>query len=260
MKNYKYLLKEAESPDAYIEEVGIEDEEVITGDYEKVFVGTHKVRWKLKGKGTLWVYYLESMVKESWEIEGDFHIFSVVKPENYTYLKREVRSKGKVRWGTLVLGESELYSHYSLEGELEERGIAFLKEETIRWESTLLHAQPHGKSYSHVRALLNKGSHAQIRGLIDIGPEASDTNSYLEQHVILLDEDSHAFTWPALRIKNNQVRASHSSSISKVPEDMIFYLQTRGLTPQEGISLLAKGYLESVMPSEKLWEKVIGKL
>ncbi len=263
-QNYKYKLKDAEDIEQYLDEVGVKNEEVITGDYKKLFVGNHDNTWRLRGKGELHLFYGESAVKENWEIEGDFVIYSTITPENFAYLKRNVTvKKGKVEFRTIVLGGfAKVVSNYYTYDWVEERGIVFLNgDEVSEMETLLSHEGEKSHSYSHIRGILNDKAYASIKGLIWIKPQAKNSNSYLDQHVVLLSEDSWAFTWPALRIENNEVKASHSATISKIPEEMIFYLASRGLSRKDAMELLIKGFTHSVFdPPEELWDKIKTKL
>lgn len=64
----------------------------------------------------------------------------------------------------------------------------------------------------------------------------------LEEHNLLLSKGSKIEAIPALEIHHNEVQASHSATLERMDDEKLFYLESRGLPPQEGLELLVEGF------------------
>ena len=82
-----------------------------------------------------------------------------------------------------------------------------------------------------------------FKGMIRIEEGAKNSNSYLAEHAMILSKKARADAIPGLEIKTNEVKATHSGSVSQVDEEQIFYLQSRGLTVSEAQRLVILGFL-----------------
>jgi len=87
---------------------------------------------------------------------------------------------------------------------------------------------------------------AQVDGLIDIGKLAYNTDSYLQEDVVMGSEQSTIVANPNLEILNNDVSASHGATIGYIDRASVFYLMTRGLTKNQAEKILAQGFLKSL--------------
>ena len=125
--------------------------------------------------------------------------------------------------------------------------------------------QNHFKSFTE-SDLLFKGAvsgqaYSAYRGLIHIVPQAQETNAYQLNHNLLLSREAHVDSNPVLEIEANDVRCSHGATVGPVSQEQLFYLQSRGLSPEIAQELIVKGYfndLISLLPFESLRE-VIGQ-
>ena len=113
-------------------------------------------------------------------------------------------------------------------------------------KSNLRHIVPHTKGFALMQGLLTDRARGVLQGMIRIEHEARGTNSYLEEHALLLSKKAHADAEPALEIMTDDVRASHSATVTRIQDEKVFYLQSRGLNKKEAIKLIARGYLEPV--------------
>ncbi len=86
-----------------------------------------------------------------------------------------------------------------------------------------------------------------LRGIVDIGKRAKDTNSFLSNHSILLSKDARSDAIPGLQIRNNDVKATHSASVTQINEDQIFYLMSRGFSENEAKKLIVSGFFEPII-------------
>lgn len=106
-----------------------------------------------------------------------------------------------------------------------------------------------------VRALGRDRAKSKIDGWISIGKKGSDTNSYLQEDVLLLSEQAQIKAEPNLEIVNNEVSASHGATLGNVDDQQLLYLMARGLERQQAEQLVVNGFLRSAgnrIENEKL--------
>ncbi len=105
--------------------------------------------------------------------------------------------------------------------------------------------------------IVNKGvvsgkSRSTFRGNISISGNAQKTSSFLRDDTIILSGEGVANTIPALEIDANDVRASHGSTISKIDEDMLYYLMSRGIPRKSAEHLIVEGFLNPLIDKFKI--------
>lgn len=96
-----------------------------------------------------------------------------------------------------------------------------------------------------VKGVLKDSSLSFHLSEINIGKQAFNTESFLNDHALLLGVNSKTISMPNLRIQNNQVKASHGASIGSLDNEKLYYLQSRGFDKKEASELLVTGFLES---------------
>ncbi len=114
-------------------------------------------------------------------------------------------------------------------------------------DALLMHAAPATSGTSTVRGALAGTSRSVFRGLVHIVPEAKNSDSFLEDHVLLLSKGVRSDSVPALEILNNAVRASHSASSGHIDREKMFYLCSRGLDETEARNILVRGFFERAL-------------
>ena len=97
-----------------------------------------------------------------------------------------------------------------------------------------------------LRALGEHHAHLDVAGKITIGLQGGGTDTYLTQEVLLLDPTAKVNAIPGLEIATNDVRASHSASVSRLTPEDLFYLASRGLDEPEARQLFLIGFLGAV--------------
>ena len=108
------------------------------------------------------------------------------------------------------------------------------------------HAKDHAFSDLLFKGALEGGSKAVYSGIIVVDEKAQKTDAYQTNRNFLLDTESEAVSIPQLEIKANDVKCSHGSTISPVPEDQRFYLMSRGLRPEVAEHVLVTSFLYEV--------------
>ncbi|MAF13515.1 MAG: hypothetical protein CMI53_01305 [Parcubacteria group bacterium] len=96
------------------------------------------------------------------------------------------------------------------------------------------------------KGLGKDNARARIDGLIEIGKKAIDTNSYLQEDVLLVSPGSNIDAQPNLEILNNEVKASHGATLGSVDPKVLFYLMSRGLSASQAEKLIIGGFLGNI--------------
>mgnify|MGYP002710832516 FL=1 len=93
--------------------------------------------------------------------------------------------------------------------------------------------------------------------------DAYGSNSHQSSRALVLSEDQTCEITPILLIDENDVQASHATTIGQIDENQLYYLQTRGLTKKQALGLITVGYLmpiASVLDDETLKEELTSKI
>lgn len=115
-----------------------------------------------------------------------------------------------------------------------------------QWNVEVIHAAPHTSSKTDIRGVVDNQGQAIVKGIIKVLPQATGTEAFLEEKVLLLSPQARAEAIPDLEIETDQVRCSHAATVGKIDANQLFYLQSRGLTKQKAKNLIVKGFLKPV--------------
>lgn len=125
------------------------------------------------------------------------------------------------------------------------------------------HKVPHTTNNITVRGVLLGSSSSIYRGLIRIEKPAQQTNSYLNEHSLMMGEHALANSIPSLEIEANEVKASHGSTTGKVDEEQMFYLMSRGLSRKDAERLIIEGFFNPVIekiPLDAVRQRIINTI
>jgi Fe-S cluster assembly protein SufD len=114
------------------------------------------------------------------------------------------------------------------------------------------HVAPHCTSDLLYKGALKDASRTVYSGLIRVHPGAQKTDAFQTNRNIVLSDDAKADSIPNLEIEANDVRCSHAASVGPVDEDVLFYLQSRGIPREEGERLIVTGFFQEVLDRVKL--------
>jgi Fe-S cluster assembly protein SufB len=110
----------------------------------------------------------------------------------------------------------------------------------------ITHLAPHTTSQILSKSVSKGTGRASYRGLVRVNPGAHHTKSSVRCDALLLDEDARTDTYPTIRVEENQTEIGHEATVSKVGEDQLFYLMSRGLDESEAYSLIVNGFIEPI--------------
>ncbi len=110
--------------------------------------------------------------------------------------------------------------------------------------SKCIHVAPHTTSNVVSRSISKGSGRTSYRGHIKVLPAAYDVKVNVRCDALLLDEESQSDTYPYMDIDNPDVTIGHEASVSKVGEDQLFYLRSRGISEQDATALIVNGFFE----------------
>ena len=108
----------------------------------------------------------------------------------------------------------------------------------------VIHAAPKTSSRITSKSISKAGGRASYRGMVKVYPKATDCKVSVECDALLIDKDSRSDTYPTMEINEDKVQIEHEARVSKVSEEQIFYLMSRGLSEDEARLLIVNGFIE----------------
>src|ERR687894_2423699 len=110
----------------------------------------------------------------------------------------------------------------------------------------IIHGAPRTTSSIFSKSISKDGGRATYRGLLEVGKGASESKSKVVCDALLLDPESRSDTYPTIRIDENDADVGHEASVSKIGEEQLFYLQSRGLSEEEASKMIVNGFIEPI--------------
>ena len=110
----------------------------------------------------------------------------------------------------------------------------------------MTHLAPYTTSQILSKSVSKGTGRASYRGLVRVNSGAHHTKSSVRCDALLLDEMARTDTYPYIRVEENQTEVGHEATVSKVGEDQLFYLMSRGLDESEAYSLIVNGFIEPI--------------
>lgn len=112
--------------------------------------------------------------------------------------------------------------------------------------SKMIHMGKNTKSRIISKGISAGKSKNSYRGLVKVGPNASNSRNYSQCDSLLLGNECQANTFPYIQIQNLSAKIEHEASTSKIGEDQIFYFLQRGIGLEEAVSLMISGFCKDV--------------
>ncbi|WP_338969432.1 Fe-S cluster assembly protein SufB [Spiroplasma endosymbiont of Labia minor] len=108
----------------------------------------------------------------------------------------------------------------------------------------MIHLGENSKSKIVSKSITLQGGTANYRGFVKIGENAIDSKARVECDTLILDRQSHSDTIPKNVVLNNQSQIEHEATVSKISDEQLFYLQSRGLTQQQAQEIIVMGFIQ----------------
>ncbi|MFZ5850896.1 MAG: Fe-S cluster assembly protein SufB [Actinomycetota bacterium] len=110
----------------------------------------------------------------------------------------------------------------------------------------MVHVAPHTSSTIVSKSVARAGGRTSYRGLVQILEGAHHSRSTVKCDALLVDTVSRSDTYPYVDVREDDVAMGHEATVSKVSEDQLFYLRSRGLTEDEAMAMIVRGFVEPI--------------
>ena len=108
----------------------------------------------------------------------------------------------------------------------------------------MIHLAPNTSSSIISKSIARNGGYANFRDWMYIGPRADNARTKIECDTLILDQLSNSDTIPANTVQNDNCTLEHEATVSKISDEELFYLMSRGLTEQQATQMIIMGFLE----------------
>src|SRR5450755_706186 len=110
----------------------------------------------------------------------------------------------------------------------------------------MLHLAPHTSSTIISKSVARGGGRTSYRGLVEVHKGAHHSRSTVKCDALLVDDISRSDTYPYVDVREDNVQMGHEATVSKVSADQLFYLQSRGMTEDEAMAMIVRGFVEPI--------------
>ncbi len=108
----------------------------------------------------------------------------------------------------------------------------------------VIHAAPDTTSTITSKSISKDGGRGSYRGMVKVYPGATDCRVNVRCDALILDAASRSDTYPTMEIAEDDVRVEHEATVSKVGEEQLYYLMSRGLSETEATTMIVNGFIE----------------
>ena len=110
----------------------------------------------------------------------------------------------------------------------------------------MVHQAPNTSSTIVSKSVARGGGRTSYRGLVQVMEGAHGSKSTVRCDALLVDQISRSDTYPYVDVREDDVQMGHEATVSKVSADQLFYLQSRGLTEEEAMAMIVRGFVEPI--------------
>jgi Fe-S cluster assembly protein SufB len=111
----------------------------------------------------------------------------------------------------------------------------------------VVHAAPNTSSIITSKSISKDGGRTSYRGLLKVYPGCEGVKSNVRCDALLLDETSRSDTYPYIEVDEDNVSIGHEASVSKIGDEQLFYLMSRGLSEAEAATMIVSGFIEPIV-------------
>src|SRR6201986_386841 len=110
----------------------------------------------------------------------------------------------------------------------------------------MMHLAPNTSSTIVSKSVARGGGRTSYRGLVQVQEGAHNSRSTVKCDALLVDTISRSDTYPYVDVREDDVEMGHEASVSKISEDQLFYLMSRGMTEDEAMATIVRGFVEPI--------------
>ncbi|MBL0063407.1 MAG: Fe-S cluster assembly protein SufB [bacterium] len=111
----------------------------------------------------------------------------------------------------------------------------------------VVHKAPDTTSVIISKSISRGGGRTSYRGLVEVAKGATNSKSTVSCDALLLDDHSRSDTYPYMNIQEDRVELGHEATVSKIGDEQVFYLQSRGISESEAMTMIVRGFIEPVV-------------
>jgi Fe-S cluster assembly protein SufB len=112
--------------------------------------------------------------------------------------------------------------------------------------SKMVHAAPNTSSSIVSKSVARGGGRTSYRGLVQINDGAHGSRSTVKCDALLVDDISRSDTYPYVDVREDDVSMGHEATVTKLSADQLFYLMSRGMTEDEAMAMIVRGFVEPI--------------
>ena len=126
----------------------------------------------------------------------------------------------------------------------------------------MIHAAPETTSTIISKSISKDGGRTSYRGLVHVDPGATNSKSFVRCDALILDDESRSDTYPYMEVGEQDAEIGHEATVSKVGDEQLFYLMSRGLSEEQAMGMIVNGFIEPItrtLPMEYAveWSRLI---
>jgi Fe-S cluster assembly protein SufB len=110
----------------------------------------------------------------------------------------------------------------------------------------MVHMAPNTSSTIVSKSVARAGGRTSYRGLVQVADGAEHSRSTVKCDALLIDTVSRSDTYPYVDVREDDVEMGHEASVSKISDDQLFYLMSRGMTEDEAMATIVRGFVEPI--------------
>lgn len=111
----------------------------------------------------------------------------------------------------------------------------------------VIHCAPNTSSNILSKSISQHGGRSSYRGLVKVHEGCENTKVNVVCDALIMDKDSRSDTYPYMEIDEKKVQLGHEATVSKVNDEQIFYLRSRGLSEEQAHSMIVSGFIEPIV-------------
>ena len=111
----------------------------------------------------------------------------------------------------------------------------------------MMHLAPNTTSQIISKSVSVGGGRTSYRGMVQVSPVAKNAKTRVECDALILDSLSATDTFPVMEINESSANVEHEATVSKIGEEKLFYLMSRGLSQSEAMGLIVSGFIEPIV-------------
>jgi Fe-S cluster assembly protein SufB len=112
--------------------------------------------------------------------------------------------------------------------------------------SKMVHAAPNTSSTIISKSVARGGGRTSYRGLVQVNEGSHGSRSTVKCDALLVDDISRSDTYPYIDVRDDDVSMGHEATVSKVSDEQLFYLMSRGMTEDEAMAMIVRGFVEPI--------------